>query len=575
MNQLLVFDGSEWIPPMESDDSCLSDSEDSDGDHEPVHVSEDDSSDEDYAEPGSLTASAQTKGIHWESVSHNNSAKETPVWTGALPYAVGIREPIQYFRDFFDDDLMDLIVHQSNLFYFQRRDRPLNLDRNELEQFLGTLVYMSVIHLPRPRLYWSSECRIAQVADIMARNRWEDIKRSIHFNDNSSMAGNKDKLLKIRPLINALLPKFHMIPQDQMLSIHELTVPFKGENTLSKYVSKKSCKRGFKIFVLCDTKGLVHSFDVYTGDTDPLPGEPDRGPAANIVLKLAQYIPSAANHLLYFDIGFSSLDLLVALANWGIPALGAVKQSRLPGCSFSSDSVMKKKGRGEYEEKKAVIQSVEIRAVKWMNCKGLIVASTFASAQPVDVVKTWDRKLAKHITIKCPNIISQYNMFKGGVDALDSLMSTCPIQQRRTTKVYHKFFYYFLDMVIVNSWLLYQRDCDSLYVPKKMRKDFIAFRTSIAHALCLQGKDLSRKRAGQTYTDIKKEFEKKKLRGPAKAIPTLEVRSDSVGHWPVIEQVRQRCKHPNCKGLTANKCIKCNVHLCFHKKKNCFRDFHE
>uniref|UniRef100_A0A8C6T630 PiggyBac transposable element-derived protein domain-containing protein n=1 Tax=Neogobius melanostomus TaxID=47308 RepID=A0A8C6T630_9GOBI len=547
MDRSPVFDGSAWIPPVESDDSGLSDSEDSDGDDGPGQVYEDESSDEDCAAPASPCATPGIKEIQWETVRQQNSAKDVPIWTGALPCASEIREPIQYFRDFFDNILLELIVQQSNLFYFQQRHCDLNLDQNELEQFLGTVVYMSVIQLPRPRLYWSRECRVAQVADIMNRNRWEEIKRSLHFNDNSNMAGNNDKLFKIRPLINSLRPKFNMLPQDQMLSIHEQILSFKG---------------------------LVHSFDVYTGNTDPLPGEPDRGPGANIVLKLAQFIPSAANHLLYFDTCFSSLDLLVALANWGIPALGAVKQSHLPGCSFSSDSIMKKKGRGEFEEKKAVIESVEIRAVKWMNCRGLIVASTFASAQPVGKENIWDRKLMKHISIKCPSIISQYNTFKGGVDALGALISTCPIQLR-SSKFYHKFFYYFLDMVIVNSWLLYQRDCDSLYIPKKMRKHFIAFRASIAHTLCLQGKDVSRKRSGQPSTDIEMEFKKKKHRGPAKAIPTQEVRSDSVGHWPEMESVRQRCKHPTCKGLTPNKCTKCNVHLCFNKRKNCFRDFHE
>lgn len=576
MKRSPVCDGSAWIPPIESDDSCLSDTEDSDGEPGPdyVYEDEDESSDEDDAVPASPHTTSKTKGILWETVSQQNSAKDVPVWTGALPCAAEIRDPIQYFRDFFDSDLLELIVQQSNLFYFQQKHRPLNLDRNEVEQFLGTVLYMSVIQLPRLRLYWSSECRVAQVADIMARNRWDEIKRALHFSDNSNMADNNDKLYKIRPLINSLLTKFHLLPQDQMLAIHEQVVPYKGKSSLNKVVSNSAYKRGFKVYVLCDIKGLVHSFDVYTGDTDPLPGEPDRGPSANIVLRLAQFIPSAANHLLYFDTSFSSLDLFVALSNWGIPSLGAVKQSQLPGCSFSNDSVMKRKGRGGFEEKKTVIESVEIRAVKWMNVRRLIVASTFASAEPVCMEKTWDRKLIKRISIKCPSIVNQYKTFKEGVEAFDTLISTCPIQLK-VAKFYQKFFYYFLDMVIVNSWLLYQRDCNSLCVPQKIHKDIIAFRASIAHTLCLQGKDLSRKRDGQQFTDIEREFEKKKQRGSVKPIPTQEVRSDSVGHWPEFGRVRQRCKHPTCKGLTPNKCTKCNVHLCLNKKKNCFRDFHE
>uniref|UniRef100_A0A3B4A161 PiggyBac transposable element-derived protein domain-containing protein n=1 Tax=Periophthalmus magnuspinnatus TaxID=409849 RepID=A0A3B4A161_9GOBI len=556
MNRPSACDVSAWIPPLESDDSGLSDSEDCDGDFERNLLCEDESTDEDCTAPTSPSATTGTREIQWETVPQQNSTKDFPVWGGARSHVEEIKQPIQYFRYFFNNDVLELIVQQSNLFYFQQKHSALNLDQNELEQFLGTLLYMSVIQLPRSRLYWSAECRVAQVADIMSRGRWEEIKEFIHFNDNSNLASNNDKLYKIRPFINLLLTKFHVLPQNQMLSVHELIVPFKGKTNLKQYFSNKLYKWGYKIFVLCDTNGLVHSFDIFTGYSEPLPGEPDRGVGGNVVLKFAQVIPSSANHLLFFDSCFSSLDLLVVLANKGIPALGAMKQNRLPGCSFSKDGVMKKNGRGSFEEKKVVIESVEIRAVKWFNHRGLIVASTFASAQPVCQVERWDRKLKKTISVKCPSIISIYNQFKGGVNSLEALISNFPIQIK-SRKFYHKLFFYFINMVIVNSWLLYQRDCDFLNVPKKMQKDFLDFRTSIAQALCLQGKDLSRKRSA------------------TKAIPTQEVRSDSVGHWPVMETVRQRCKRPNCKGLTVSKCVKCNVHLCLSKRKNCFRDFHE
>ncbi|KAG2466262.1 BBS7 protein, partial [Polypterus senegalus] len=91
----------------------------------------------------------------------------------------------------------------------------------------------------------------------------------------------------------------------------------------------------------------------------------------------------------------------------------------------------------------------------------------------------------------------------------------------------------------------------------------------------MQGKDMSRKKRGRPSSDVERDFEKKKHRGPAKATPTMEVCSDAVGHWPVVESERQRCKRPNCKGQTVIKCSKCNVHLCLNKNNNCFREFHE
>ncbi|XP_062256971.1 piggyBac transposable element-derived protein 2-like [Platichthys flesus] len=562
------------IPPIESDDSCLSDSDNSDEDLRPTpgHRS---SSDEDSDINHDAPSITRRQKVVWETVQQQDSAEDIPVWQGALPAADETKEPIQYFRDFFDADLLDTIVQQSNLYCTQTNpNNALTLDHNELEQFIGTLVYMSVIHLPRSRMYWSIECRVAQVADSMSRDRWEEIKRFIHFNDNSNMAANiEDKLFKVRPIIDSLLQKFQDLPQDQMLSIVEQLVPFKGRSSLKQYIPRKPHKWGYKIFVLCDTKGLVHSFDIYTGTIDPVPGEPDIGASGNIVLKLAQTIHGAGDHLLCFDSWFSSLDLFAALGNNGIPALGTVQQCRLPGCSFSTDTDMKKKGRGTFEEKRSVVDGVEIRAVKWFDHRGVIVARSFAGAHPVSNISTWDRELKQEVSVECPSIINLYNQFRGGAVALDALMAYHI--QIRSKKYYQRLFFHFVDMVIANSWLLYRRDCDSLDVPKKMQKDLLAFRTSVAQALCMQGKDMAGKKRGGASSEVEREFARKKHRGPAKAIPPLEVRSDAIGHWPVVESVRQRCKLPNCKGQSVFRCSKCNVHLCLNKNNNCFQEFHK
>lgn len=65
-------------------------------------------------------------------------------------------------------------------------------------------------------------------------------------------------------------------------------------------------------------------------------------------------------------------------------------------------------------------------------------------------------------------------------------------------------------MVIVNSLLLYRRDCESLSVPRKLQKDMLAFRISIAQSLCMQDKDLSKKKRGRPSLDVESEFQKKK-----------------------------------------------------------------
>ena len=53
-----------------------------------------------------------------------------------------------------------------------------------------------------------------------------------------------------------------------------------------------------------------------------------------------------------------------------------------------------------------------------------------------------------------------------------------------------------------------------------------------------------------------------------------DVRKDGVGHSPMCNKVRNRCK--NCPdGKSCVSCGKCNVYLCINKDRNCFNEFHE
>lgn len=71
-------------------------------------------------------------------------------------------------------------------------------------------------------------------------------------------------------------------------------------------------------------------------------------------------------------------------------------------------------------------------------------------------------------------------------------------------------------MVIVNSWLLHRRDCESLCVPRKLQQDMLDFKISVT---CKTR--ISKRR--QVALDVESEFQKKKHQDPAMAILTQEV----------------------------------------------------
>ncbi|KAH7975557.1 hypothetical protein HPB52_003168 [Rhipicephalus sanguineus] len=168
-----------------------------------------------------------------------------------------------------------------------------------------------------------------------------------------------------------------------MLVVDEQIVPFKGRSSLKQYVPSKPHKWGYKIFVLCDVHGLVYDFSIYKGDIRPVPGLPDLGASSNVVLELSRSILENKSYLLFFDNWFTSIKLLVNLHQRGIPAMRTARANSISGCRLPSDAEMKKNGRGGHVERQAASEGVEVRVVKWYDSRGVNIASTFGSSEPL------------------------------------------------------------------------------------------------------------------------------------------------------------------------------------------------
>ncbi|XP_063230174.1 piggyBac transposable element-derived protein 2-like [Bacillus rossius redtenbacheri] len=357
---------TDFAVPEDSDDSDLDDS-DADPDYLPstsgqqrqalrstsgnVLSDNSDSSDvsSDESTPvGATTAKIAQSSLHWEKVSQENSEKQSPSCNLREVYSE-VESPVYYFRMFFDEDVLDNIMEQSNLFSVQKNpNRPLNVDTNEIEVFMGSCIFMSVFGLPRSRMFWANNTRVETVANVMPRDRWEFIKSCVHFNDNTKLPSrndpNCDRLFKVRPLVDEMQKKFKNLPLRQMLCVDEQIIPYKGKSALKQYNPKKPHKWGYKEFILSDSNGLVHNLEMYTGSIAPVEGIPDIGPSGNIVLRLLENVPRHEGYLLYCDNWFSSLKLFSVLAEIGIGVLGTIRVNRFPGLQFQTDKEMKKEG---------------------------------------------------------------------------------------------------------------------------------------------------------------------------------------------------------------------------------------
>ena len=229
---------------------------------------------------------------------------------------------------------------------------------------------------------------------------------------------------------------------------------------------------------------------------------------------------------------------------------------------------MKKKGRGAFLEKVASVDSVDVSAVSWYDNKIVNTISTYAGSQPTSDVRRFCRKSKSYIEISRPQSIAVYNAYMGGVDLLDSMLGYYRIQIR-SKKWYMRVFFHFLDMICVNSWLLWRRNLTNmdLYLPLS------EFKIGVAEVLTRANVGVQRKR-GRPSTPLQPALNLKKKKYPFSQIPAQQIRTDNLNHLPVVNEDRQRCKFPDCKGKSHISCGKCQVYLCLNKDRNCFYRFH-
>lgn len=370
--------------------------------------------------------------------------------------------------------------------------------------------------------------------------------------------------------MNHLNAKFDSVPKSARLCIDEQMCSTKMISSFRQYMPNKPHKWGMKLFVLFDTSGYSYKFEVYHGGTDNvlIPGVGDMGATSNVVVRLSQTINDLKNHILYFDNFYTSLPLLFYLRSRGIYSLGTIRSNRISNCQLPSDKEISKEPIGHSVEYIANVHGVDITTVLWKDTKAVRLASTYVGVQPFQKTVAitspnkavrYNRKDKSYISIDCPRIIREYNHHMGGVDLMDGLLGRYQITMK-THSASKRLFFHFIDMAVVNAYLLYRRfhGKNSLNLPD--------FREEVAEALCYAGVK-GRPRAAM-----------KVISGPKRSYdPVSDIRFDKKEHTPDMldRTMKKTCKYNGCLSSTQIICKKCNVNLCLRTTRKCFHLYHE
>ena len=152
-----------------------------------------------------------------------------------------------------------------------------------------------------------------------------------------------------------------------------------------------------------------------------------------------------------------------------------------------------------------------------------------------------------------PSIVRIYNQFMGGVDLLDSLLPLyrIPVQ---STKWYHWLIFHFIDLLLVQSWLLYRRDADENGIVGRASCHFLSSRLRWWTAWSWRTRRLRTRASvaghwGRARREKRRTGRRRQSHRQRCAQMTLAgVFGEDVG----------RCRKPGCSWVPKVRCVKCD-----------------
>nr|CAI5857468.1 unnamed protein product [Callosobruchus analis] len=188
----------------------------------------------------------------------------------------------------------------------------------------------------------------------------------------------------------------------------------------------------------------------------------------------------------------------------------------------------------------------------------------FKNPSSITTVRRTNAKGEKE-EVPCPVAVSDYNKYMGGVDKMDQMIERYSVV-RKSRRWWMKIFFYFIDVAICNSFVIYK---SSVTANGKKPISHLVFRSILVNELI--GTFSSKQKKG--YQPMKG-FAKKK-----RSVGVLNVRNtkrlSNVGiHLPEVIKTYRRCALCSTKRQEKRSnvlCSACNVALC----KGCFADFHK
>ncbi|CAK1585495.1 unnamed protein product [Parnassius mnemosyne] len=392
------------------------------------------------------------------------------------------------FRKIIDDDILKLMVHQTNLYAARLLQEPAKphsrkkrwslVDESEMLKFLGVVLLMGIIPFPTIESYWKKDVIYYHplLHNIkMSYNRFTLILKCWHFCDNEAPRRENDRLYKISPLLDIIIENSRTIytPGDTVV-VDESMVHFRGRLHFRQYIPSKSHKYGIKIYKLCTVDGFTWGYQIYCGQSERLF---DLDTTGSIVVKLAEGLLDEGRCIIT-DNYYTSVPLAEFLISRNTDLCGTLNKKRRGLPKDVTDAALQ---IGDIAVKQ---KNENITVLKWKDKRDVCALST-CHGKGLSLTTSRLPKLK-------PDVILTYNKGKKGIDIADQLSSyNTPI--RKTVIWYKKVATDLLAIAVINSMIIY----NDLHPEKKERYNVLAANEAFVKRLLKVEPDQQKTREAQ------------------------------------------------------------------------------
>ena len=202
-----------------------------------------------------------------------------------------------------------------------------------MRQFIGILFLSGYHKVPQVHLMWESQsdCTIKYVVKTMNRTRFWQIKKFIHFSDNTNL-DKSDKFAKIIPLINLMNEKLDFCGtiEDVYSIVQSMSrwCPTHLLRPTQADTQPKTIQFGYKNFWLTTKTGFPVHCIPYAGKKG-ICGQSGKDLTARVVLQLVLTGCISDKDFLFFDNWYAGYKILTILTALGIRTTGTIRTDRL------------------------------------------------------------------------------------------------------------------------------------------------------------------------------------------------------------------------------------------------------